>query len=164
MANYLFLDLSTKSSGYAISDSQGKMINYGCIQSTSENVLKRISIMQDQIAKIIDDYNIEKIIAEEVRTDYKNPHVYKILTWVQGAILLAAYRINPNIEYELIQPSSWRSKIGVQTGRGIKRDELKKADIKYVADKYGIKANDDVCDAICIMDAHFAVKDFDWSK
>jgi len=37
---------------------------------------------------------------------------------------------------------------------------LKKADIAYVKNKYNISANDDVCDAICLMDAYY-LKDAD---
>jgi Holliday junction resolvasome RuvABC endonuclease subunit len=91
--------------------------------------------MRDNIVEIIKKYNIEQITIEEVRTDYKNAHTYKILTWLQGVIAIAVYEINPKIEITYIQPSSWRSKIGIHTGRGIKREELKKADIDYVYQK-----------------------------
>jgi hypothetical protein len=42
----LFLDLSTKSTGYAIGE-DGKLITYGCITSSSKDVLKRITIMRN---------------------------------------------------------------------------------------------------------------------
>lgn len=164
--NILFLDLSTKSSGWCVAR-EGKMIDYGCITSSSQNVLKRITIIVNGIQEIIEKYGITKIVAEEVRVDYQNAHTYKVLNWIQGITLYKAFQFFPKIEYEFIQPSSWRSKIGIHTGRGIKREELKKADIEYVKNKYNISANDDICDAICLMDAYFIkekpIEGFDWS-
>ncbi len=149
----LALDLSSKSSGWCVGDEKD-IIDYGCITSTSTINIKRIIVMRDGIIDIIKKHNVDQIVIEEVRTDYKNAHTYKILTWLQAAIVIAAYEINPKIEITYLQPSSWRAAIGIHTGRGVKRDELKKADIKHVKDKYGIEANDDVSDAICIREAY----------
>ncbi len=148
----LSLDLSTHSSGWCAAN-ENEIIAYGCITSSSTINIKRIIIMRDAIKDIIIKYNINQIVIEEVRTDYKNIQTYKVLTWLQGAIVAAAYEINPKIKITYMQPSSWRSKIGIRTGRGIKREELKKADIEYVKKKYNITANDDVCDSICLYDA-----------
>lgn len=162
----LFLDLSTKSTGYCVGEN-GKIIQYGCITAGSTDVLKRISSITDGIEKLVQEFKIEKIVAEEVRTDYKNVQTYRVLNWIQGITLFRAFKQNPKIKYEFIQASSWRSSIGIHTGRGIKRDQLKQEDIKYVKNKYSIDANDDVCDAICLMDAYYTkvqVPDgFDWA-
>ena len=162
----LFLDLSTKSTGWCIGKDK-KIIAYGCITTSSTNVLKRISVITEQIDEIIKQYSVDKIIAEEVRTDYKNVHTYKVLNWIQGIVIHNAYKNNPKIEYDFIQPSSWRSAIGIHTGRGIKRNQLKEDDIRYVKNKYHIDANDDVCDAICLMDAYYAMNSesegFSWA-
>jgi Holliday junction resolvasome RuvABC endonuclease subunit len=152
MKNVLALDASSKSTGWCVG-CENKILDYGCIASSSTSNIKRIIIMRDGIIDILKKYNIEEIVIEEVRTDYKNAHTYKVLTWLQGIIAVAAYEINPKINITYIQPSAWRSAIGIHTGRGIKRDELKQADIAYVKNKYNIVANDDVCDAICIFDA-----------
>ena len=98
--NFLFLDLSTKSTGYAISDDKGKLITYGLLTASSSNNINSKSI-------------------------------------------------------EFMQASEWRKNLGIKTGRGIKRENLKPLDIKYVKDTYGIDANDDVCDAICLYTAYF---------
>jgi Holliday junction resolvasome RuvABC endonuclease subunit len=152
----LALDLSSKSSGICVADGN-KIIHHECVTSASTSNIKRIIIMRNRISEIIKEYNITQIVIEEVRTDYKNIHTYKILTWLQGAIVIAAFEVNPKIEITYLQPSEWRAAIGIHTGRGIKREELKKADIKYVEEKYGITVNDDEADAICIYDA-FASK------
>lgn len=153
MKNILSLDLSTKSSGWSVSINNS-LIDYGCIQSSSTDVVKRIFIMKNAIKEIIQKYKIEQIVVEEVRVDYQNAHTYKILTWLQAAIVFTAYEIDPKIQIEYVQASSWRSKIGIHTGRGIKRESLKQEDIKYVKNKYNINANDDICDSICLLDAY----------
>ena len=67
-----------------------------------------------------------------------------------------------------MQASEWRKKLGIKTGRSIKREALKQADINFVQQKYNITANDDVCDAICLYSAYFApniqksAKEFNW--
>ena len=48
----LFLDLSTKSTGWCVGEG-GKLIDYGCITASSTNVLKRITTMTDEIDKIV---------------------------------------------------------------------------------------------------------------
>lgn len=113
--------------------------------------------MRDGIQQIIKEYNIQKIVAEEVHADTPNNHTNKVLLWLQGVIAVLAFEtIVPPIEIEFVQSSSWRSKIGIKTGRGIKRSEVKQADMDYVKNKYGIEANDDICDAICLHNAYYS--------
>lgn len=163
--NYLFLDLSSTSSGWCVADDKGKLLDYGCITSSSTLVLKRLEVMKDNVQKIARQYNIKKAIAEEIPGLYNNNRTYKILSWVQGVVMLALYEVNPVIQLEFMQSSQWRSKIGIKTGRGIKRETLKKADIQYVKDTYGIDANDDICDSICLKDAYFSsIGEYDWSE
>ena len=57
--------------------------------------------------------------------------------------------INKTID-KLYVSTEWRSKCGIKTGPNIHRDQLKSAAIALVKDKYGVFANDDICDAICI--------------
>jgi Holliday junction resolvasome RuvABC endonuclease subunit len=75
------LDLSTKSTGYSVSDGE-KLLDYGCITSASSNNITRIYVMRDAVAALIKKYDIKTIVVEEVRTDYKNAHTYKLLTWL----------------------------------------------------------------------------------
>ena len=50
--NFLFLDLSTKSTGYAISDDKGKLITYGLITASSSNNVSRIQKIQIGIIEL----------------------------------------------------------------------------------------------------------------
>lgn len=152
MKKILALDLSTKSTGWAIGEN-GQLECHGCIIENSKNVLKRIIGMKEQICKIIQQHNIQKIIMEEVRPDY-NAHTGKVLMWLQAAIVLAAYEINPEIQCDFIGASQWRAALKIKQGKGIKRDLLKPQDIEYVKEKYNIIVNDDEADAICIFDSY----------
>ena len=157
--NLLFLDLSTKSTGYAISDDKGSLLTYGLITACSLNNVARIQKIQNQITELIKKYNIEKIVAEDVHPEsYGYSDTARLLMWLQGSIVLGAHSVNNNINsksIEFMQASEWRKNLGIKTGRGIKRENLKPLDIKYVKDTYGIDANDDVCDAICLYTAYF---------
>ena len=51
--NILFLDLSTKSTGYCISNDQQQILKYGCITASSTNNLARIRKVQSEIIQLI---------------------------------------------------------------------------------------------------------------
>lgn len=149
----LALDLSTKSSGWCTGE-DGKLELHNCIATSSKDVEKRIIKMRDQLSKVIKENKIDKIIMEQVRPQY-NSRTNKVLMWLQGVIVVAAYEINPKIQCEFIGASEWRAALKIKQGRGVKREALKPQDMKYVEQKYGIKVNDDQADAICIFDAYW---------
>ena len=157
--NILFLDLSTKSTGYCIGNDQQQILKYGCITASSTNNLARIRKVQSEIIQLIKDYNIEKIVAEDVHPEeYGYAATSRLLLWLQGAVMLGAHEINKNYtskSLELMQATEWRKKLGIKTGRGVRRESLKLADVKFIKDKYNIEANDDVCDALCLFTAYF---------
>lgn len=155
----LSLDLSTKSSGWAIFKEQ-ELINYGCITSSSTDLIKRIHIMIDKIDRILQEHEISKIIVEEVRPEdgygVGNQKTHKALMYLQAALeFLIHDNYNKKVEIEYIFPSSWRAKCGIKNGRGIKRTSLKEADIAFVKENFNLDVNDDEADAICIGFANF---------
>ena len=151
----LSLDLSTKSSGWALFDN-GVLRDYGCITSSSTDLLKRINVMVDGFNEILKKYNdIDKIIAEEVRPENggfeKSIQTNRVLMWLQGQIAITVHEYyDKDVEIVYIYPSTWRSACGIQTGRGKKRNTLKQEDINFVKDKFKIDVNDDIADAIGI--------------
>lgn len=149
----LSLDLSTKSTGWAVGIDQ-KLIQHGCIVEKSKQVIRRIIQMRDKVGQLIKQHKIEKIIMEEVRPDY-NAHTGKVLMWLQAAIVIIAYEINPQIQCDFIGASEWRATLKMRQGKGIKREQLKPQDTEYVKNKYGISVNDDQADAICIFDSYW---------
>lgn len=148
----LSLDLSTKSSGWAVWE-DNNLKSHGCIVKNSKDVIKRITQMRNQVINLIRFYNIDKVIMEEVRPDY-NTHTGKVLIWLQAAVVIAAYQLKPKIEYDFINASEWRAALNIKQGKGIKRNQLKPQDIQYIKDKYNIEVNDDEADAICIFDGY----------
>ena len=149
----LAIDSSTKSTGFSIGQNS-TLQQHGCITASSKDVEKRIIKMRDQLSKVIKSNNIDKIVMQEVRPEY-NSHTNKVLMWLQAVIIIAAYEINPKIQYEFINPSQWRAALKIKQGRGIKRDQVKISDIQYVKNKDNITVNDDEADAICIFDAYW---------
>ena len=151
--NILALDLSTKSSGYAIYEGDN-LKDHGCITSSSTNLIKRIYIMRDAIDKILQENEIDKIVVEEVRPEggygVGNQKTHKALMYLQAALEFLIYDSHNKVTIEYIYPSSWRASCGIKNGRGVKRMTLKEADIEFVKETFGITVNDDEADAICI--------------
>lgn len=153
MKRILALDLSTKNSGYAIFEDK-TLIDYGCISASDNNVLNRIDKISKELKAIFDKYEPDNIIVEEVLPEdvHHNNNVFKALIYMQASIALEFNKSNKKLEF--YTSSEWRKKCGIHTGRGITRDIVKAADIKFVKDNYNINANDDICDAICIGHAY----------
>jgi len=49
--------------------------------------------------------------------------------WLQAAIVIMAYEIDPKIICDFISASTWRAALKIKQGRGIKRNDLKPQDI-----------------------------------
>lgn len=149
------LDASTKATGYAIFDNK-KLETYGCITASSTDLIKRISKMITELEKILTHSGIDKIILEEVRPEFTttNLKTYKALMYLQAAIVFLIHEHFKNIEIDFTYPSEWRKICGIKTGAGVRRESLKEKDINFVKEQYGVTANDDICDAICIGHAY----------
>ena len=153
MSNILAIDASTKRTGLATM--VDGVLKYDVISSAAAAPEKRIGIMRDGIIKFIKENNIDTVVMEEVRPDGMNNHTGKLLTWLQGCIVVAIYEYDKNINVEFIGPSSWRSALGLQ-GYRIQRAEQKKRDIEYANKTYGLNLTqdqDDEADAIGILSA-----------
>lgn len=149
----LSLDLSSKSSGFAVYDN-ATLVDYGCITASSTDVVKRIEKITSEIEeKVLKQYSIDEVIMEEVLPSVghnSNTNVWKALTWLQASVVLMLHKNYPKVKKTFILPNSWRAKCGIHTGRGITRQTLKAADIQFVKDTYNIEVNDDIADAILI--------------
>lgn len=153
----LAIDASSKSSGWSVFE-DNKLIEYGCITASSTDLIKRIQKMIEGFDSILSKYKVNKIVLEEVRPDTgynSNTNVWKALTWLQAAIAFLVHEKYSQTKIEYIYPSSWRSKIGIKTGKGVKRETLKEADIRYVKENFNIEVNDDIADSICINQAYW---------
>ena len=151
----LSLDLSTKSSGWAVFENDN-LIDYGCITSSSTDLIKRIQIMTNGIKEILEKYEINKIIAEEVRPQggfgAGNIQTHRALMWLQAAIAFILYDNFKKLTLDFIYPSSWR-------------ESQKELDIQFVKEKFNIDVNDDIADAIGIgyAQVHTSEANYDWA-
>ena len=147
----LSLDLSTKSSGYALYTDDKIIYKYGCITASSSNLFNRIHKMVNEIEQVLINNSITKVAIEDVIPEdvRGNQKVFKALMYLQGFVLdlLNKHEITDITFYTA---SEWRKKCGIHTGRGIKRESLKPKDIQFVWNQFGISVNDDIADAICI--------------
>ena len=157
--NILAIDASTKSSGIAIFKDK-EFMGKGCITASSTDLFKRIHKMVDKIDEIIAQAAIEEVVMEEVIPDHsKNTNTFKALMYLQAAIVIMVHDKYPNISLELVYPGSWRSTCGIRTGRGVQRESVKQADIRFANQTYGLNlVSDDEADAICIGHAHLYPK------
>ena len=135
---------------------------YDCITASSIDLMKRIEKITNGIEEVLNKYSdIDKIIMEEViPTTGKNVKTWKALIYLQAIVMMMLYKKFPKIKIELIYPNSWRSRIGIHTGKGETREKLKAHDIRYVETHYGIKVNDDIADAIGIAYSSFVKNSF----
>ena len=151
----LAIDASSKSTGVAIFQDT-KLIHYECITSLKADSFQRIQIMKDRILKLYKKYKPTDIVMQDVLPqDVKhNQQVFKVLIYLQAAIVLGlSWECNVR-HVQLYTASHWRSLCGIKTGRGIKRDTLKKASIQLIKKEYNINVNDDISDAICLGRAY----------
>lgn len=149
------IDASTKSSGVAVF-MDNKLLTYECITASSTDLIKRIQKIVNGLETILHQYEVDKIILEEVRPEngLQNIQTHRALMWLQAAIAFMVHDNFPNTQIEYVYPSEWRKACGIQTGRGVRRDSLKTADIDFVKSEYKIDVNDDIADAIGIGHAY----------
>lgn len=146
----LSIDGSTKATGIAIFQ-DSKLIYYTCLTNNKNNVFDRIYFMNKQIENIYCKYLPDKIIMEEVLpADVKhNQSVYKALIYLQAYVVLTL-SLQWGAKIQFYEASHWRKLCGIKTGKGIKREALKEASQNFVKEKYNLKVNDDISDAICL--------------
>lgn len=149
------LDASTKATGVAIFKDK-ELLGASCITASSSDLIKRIHKMTDTIDEIISQFKVDEIVMEEVIPDHsKNTNTFKALMYLQASIIIMLHDKYPNIQTNLIYPGSWRSQCGIKTGRGVKRETLKEADVRRANEIFKLNtSSDDVADAVLIGAAH----------
>lgn len=155
----LALDCSTKATGVAIFE-QKQLLGSSVITASSTDLIKRIHKMVDTIDQLITELQIDAVVMEEVIPDHaKNQNTFKALMWLQAAMAIMLHDKHPSTTLEFVYPGSWRSVCGIKTGRGVMRETLKQADIRFANETYGLHVtSDDEADAICIGHAYLHPK------
>ena len=143
------IDASSKSTGIAIFKDK-ELVAHHLIAAAGQDPLARIKKMVSEIEILYKAWNVTNVIMEDVIPEdvRHNQNVFKVLHYLQAAVVLMLHGYEQKVEFYV--SSEWRKKCGIRTGRGITRDMVKAADIKFVKDKYNLDVNDDIADAICI--------------
>ena len=147
--NIIALDMSTKSTGYAIYK-HNKLVQYNYITATSNDLFNRIKVMLNAINKLLEQNpDLEYVIMQQVRQEgFVNVKTYKALMYLQGCIQMMIHQKFKHLQTDFLYPSSWRKICKIKQGRGIQRKEQKQLDIQWVKQNFNIEVNDDEADAI----------------
>ncbi|MFA6711220.1 MAG: hypothetical protein WCS33_00740 [Candidatus Caldatribacteriota bacterium] len=146
---YIGLDQSSRKTGYALLDEEGKLILYGVFNITGENAIQRSNkLIKEFLATFWDYLTKETIVGlEDIKGNQINYKTTITLAKVLGAI--EYFFDTKDIKYEVIPPGTWRKTCGI---KGRKREEQKINAIAKVKEKYGVEAKEDAAEAICIAE------------
>ena len=110
--------------------------------------------MCTELHKLIKENSPDYVVLEDVALQ-SNPATLTTLARIQGAIIQSL--LICKIPYSIYKPSSWRKILCFNQGRGVIRKQLKIQAIKYVKDNFNIDTKEDICEAICIGQAHIKI-------
>lgn len=155
----LSLDISTKSTGYAVFEDK-KLIAYGVIAPPGE-VITRIEKIADEVNLLMLEYNPDVIYTEETEpATQKIIDVYRKLTFAHGAIAIVLNHYHKELQY--CTASHWRKIVGIKTGPGIKRAQLKPLDVAKANELFNLNTkNDDLADAVLIGWSYILEHEYD---
>lgn len=150
----LALDAATKDTGWAIYDDT-ELIEFGVLRIDGDDPIARIALVRQWLLGAIEawkpdlvgieDIQLQSFYSPQTKRQEYNVVLYKTLAHLQGALLLTLYE--NKVEYTIVHVSTWRSYSKI-TAR--KRDDQKRAAQLRVNEWYGIQANNDVAEAICL--------------
>lgn len=154
----LSIDGSTTATGYALFE-DGKLIDYGVIKSEKSDWRLRIFDMSDTLSKYIEKHKpIDRIYMEDVPLKQGTTKTTLMLGVLQGTMMGMAVTHGSFIEF--ISVGTWRKKVGLFDGNGIKREDMKFKSIEKANELFGLnlkwvsksskKNEDDISDSILI--------------
>lgn len=142
---YMGVDPSTVSTGWAVFNQNGELVDYGVIRTDDELPMhKRLLFQYDALKVVIGSWNITHMLCED-QFSRNNIDTLKKLSQTRGMVMLVA--AENTIEFDLATPSQWR-KIYLGKGNATKRDC-----VKQVNEQYGLSlkmAQNDIAEAIGI--------------
>lgn len=146
------LDTSSSKTGWALFEN-GKYVKSAVIDlDTKEckkiykgNSDKRIEDMCLSVWNLLDENKPDIIVIEKLNVG-RNMVAVRALSKVIGMVY--CYSILNKCFYYEIQPSQWRSQLGMQSSKR-KREEYKQLSVQYVKDNFSINVSDDESDSIC---------------
>lgn len=139
--NLISLDISTKSTGYAIFHSSGSLITSGVLTSKHSDFLVRGNSMADEIQALVEEYEVTQAVIEELKV-LKNQKTLTRLAIVQGLIIRGLKKCS----IDFVSPSVWRSKYSIPR----ERDKAKKRALELVEGILPNGVTDDEAEAYLI--------------
>ena len=149
MSRILSLD-QAQSTGWCVSVND-KIIDFGVIKCKGVDYHHKIRFLSDRIVHLVDKWQIEIVTLESPGNANGNRQVASKLAGLFYCIIDLALR--SNLSYHAYGPSTWRSILGFQQGRGVKRAELKQMAIAYVNENTEFKLTekeDDLAESLCM--------------
>lgn len=164
MSKLLALDQASRVTGYAVFDNN-ELLTFGKITASQDDIGDRLYYLRKQIIKLIDDYDIEEVVFEDIQyqaNKINNIQTFKILAEVFGVLHELFTEIK--IPQTHVLASVWKSTLNI---KGADRTAQKKNAQAWVKNTYNLTPTQDECDAICIG-AHYIknnkIDSFDWSE
>lgn len=131
----LSLDLSTKSSGYAVFEDE-VLVDYGVIKSTDKDLLVRGNYMAEFVRLLCEKYGKFDLVGIEDLKIIHNQSVLVMLAQVQGMVL----RELKNQDVKFVFPTVWRKEFKLNG----KRAEAKAKAIELCTELgYEVECDDD---------------------
>ena len=164
MSKLLALDQSSKVTGYTVLE-DGKIIKVSHFECVGDDVGDRLSQFRKKIIHLIEEYNIDEIVFEDIQLQDVNGNketgikTFKVLAEVFGVVyeLLSERKIKNTA----VLPIKWKAHFKI-AGKG--RAQEKKMAQSYVMNNYNIACTEDEADSLCIALYHFENSNvFDWS-
>ncbi len=125
------IDSSTKKSAYAVFDDENYTMSE-LIVCNEKDMDERFKNMSLNLLNILSNQKPNVVYIEDTVVP-RNVQTQRFLTRLQGVVY--AYCVMNGCEFHTIRPTVWRKLVGIIQGKK-KRDELKKAAIKLVMDKF----------------------------
>ena len=147
MSNILALDQASRVSGWCVFI-DNELKDWGHLTTNQEEVGERLVDIRRFIIQKIQEWNIDTIAFEDIQLQSSvgnNVKTFKVLANVFGVVLETCVELEKN--FVIVPSSTWKSSLQI---KGRSRPDQKRNAQQYVLDKYGIKATQDECDAICI--------------
>ena len=147
MSNLLAIDQASVTSGYAIFK-DGKLVDYGKFTFNDDVIAERLVKIRAKELELIAEHDIDEVAFEDIQMQgnvANNVQTFKVLSEVFGVISETLQE--KKMKYTVVMSGTWKSTLGI---KGRTRPEQKRNAQEYVLNKYGVKAIQDVCDAICI--------------
>lgn len=137
-------DQATEHFGLSIFDA-GELTFFSLYTFTG-NVNQRLVQIRKFVRDIvIKEWQPDYIVMEDIQYQYGAVLTYKILAMLLG--ILEVECTDAGIQYEVVSPNVWRKHAGTA---GKTRLQEKQLSVAMVKEKYGVRVNDDVAEAILI--------------